>query len=108
MILTDRAASPYVTVTNGTLAADETVRIQVILDLHEGELFFNLLDMNQDGQEGEPVRVTADGPYTLPGFAGSGLSSLDLTVNNYSRLIEMIRNEYSGRLVDVLKVEMGS
>ncbi len=34
-ILTDRAASPYVTVGNGTLGADETVRIQVILDLHE-------------------------------------------------------------------------
>ncbi len=41
-------------------------------------------------------------------FAGSGLSSLDLSVNNYSRLVEMIRSTYSGRLVDVLKVEVGT
>ncbi len=107
-ILTDRAASPYVTVGSGTLAADEPLRIQVILDLHEGELLFNLLDMHEDGEAGEPVRVTADGPYTLTGFAGSGLSSLEVTVNNYSKLVEMIRNSYSGRLVDVLRVEAGA
>ncbi len=71
-------------------------------------MLFNLLDMHEDGEAGEPVRVTADGPYTLTGFAGSGLSSLEVTVNNYSRLVEMIRNTYSGRLADVLLVEVGS
>ncbi len=107
-ILTGRANSPYVTVTDGTLAADEMVRIQVVLDLHEGDVLFSLLGMDEEGPEGEAVRVTADGPYTLPGFAGSGLSSLNLTVNNFTRLVEMIRNSYSGRLVDVLDLTQGS
>jgi len=107
-ILTDRANSPYVTITDGTLAADETVRIQVVLDLHEGDVLFSLLGMNEEEPGGEEVRVTADGPYTLPGFAGSGLSSLNLTVNNFSKLVEMIRNSYSGRLVDVLALTQGS
>ena len=107
-ILTGRATSPYVTVTGAALAANETVRIQAVLDLHLGELFFNLLDMKEGGEEGEAVRVTADGPYTLSGFAGSGLPGLDLTVNNFSALSEMIRNTYSGRLVDVLNMEAGT
>ncbi len=107
-ILTYRANSPYVTVTGCTLAADETVRIQVVLDLHEGDVLFSLLGMNEEGPAGEAVRVTADGPYTLPGFTNSGLSSLNLTVINFSRLVEMIRNSYSGRLVDVLAMTQGS
>jgi hypothetical protein len=107
-ILTDSANEPYVTVGSGSLAAEEMVRIQVIQDLHEGVLFFNLLDMHKDGKQGEPVRVTANGSYTLPGFAGSGLTSLDLIVDKYNRLMEMIRNDYGGRVVDVLKVESGT
>lgn len=103
-ILTDHAAAPYVTVTNGSLTANETLRIQVILDLHEGDLLFNLLDIREDGEEGEAVRVTAAGSITLPGFAGSALSKLKLTVNSFEPLAEMIRNSYSGRLVDVLEV----
>jgi len=107
-ILTGNAASPYVTVTGGNVAGMETVRIQVVLDLHEGFLFFNLIDMREDGVAGEAVRVTADGPLTLAGFAGSGLSSLELTVNNFAVLVDMVRNDYSGRLVDVLYVQAGT
>jgi hypothetical protein len=87
----------------GALTADESVRIQVILDLHEGHLLFNLLDMKENGDEGEVVRVTADGPLTLNGVTGSALSSLDLTVNSFADLAARIRSSYSGRLVDVLE-----
>ncbi|XCN74758.1 MAG: hypothetical protein Q3M24_08445 [Candidatus Electrothrix aestuarii] len=52
--------------------------------------------------------MTANGPLTLVGFAGSALSSLDLTVNDFDELRDMIRNDYSGRLVDVLYVESGT
>jgi hypothetical protein len=104
-ILTDKAASPYVTVTGGSLSADETVRIQVILDLHAGSLAFNLLDMTEGGKAGAAVTVTANGPVTLAGFADSALSSLNLTVNNYADLVKMIRSGYGGRLVDVLMVK---
>lgn len=103
-ILTDKSSTPYVTVTGGTLTANETVRIQVILDLHEGHLLFNLLAMEDGGGVGDAVTVTADGAQTLPGFADSALSSLDLTVNSYSALTEMVRSHYSGRLVDVLDI----
>jgi hypothetical protein len=104
-ILTGNAASPYVTVTGGSLSADETVRIQVLLDLHEGSLSFNLLDMSEDGQEGAPVLVTANGDYVLPGFSGSALSSLNIMVNNFADLVSMIRSNYSGRLADVLVMQ---
>ena len=103
-ILTGSAASPYVTVTGGNTEGEEAVRIQAVLDLHEGFLLFNLLDMHEDGAEGKTVKVTGDGPLTLPGFAGSALSSLDLTVNSFAELADMIRNDYSGQLIDVLYV----
>jgi hypothetical protein len=104
-ILTDKAAAPYVTVTGGALSADETLRIQVILDLHEGWLFFNLLDMSEGGKAGEAVKVTANGACVLPGFADSALTSLNVTVKNFADLVKMIRSAYSGRLVDVLMVK---
>lgn len=47
-------------------------------------------------------------PYALPGFSGSALTSLNLTVNNFADLVKMIRSHYSGRLVDVLDMKKGS
>lgn len=105
-ILTDKAASPYVSVTGGSLSADEMVRIQVILDLHAGSLAFNLLDMTEGGKAGAAVTVTSNGPVTLTGFSGSALSSLSLTVNNFADLVKMIRSGYSSRLVEVLVLKM--
>jgi hypothetical protein len=101
-ILTDKSASPHVTVTGGSLSADETVRIQAVLDLHEGSVAFNLLDMSEGGKAGAAVKATSNGPITLTGFSGSALSSLHLTVNSFTKLTQLIRNYYSGRLVDVL------
>ncbi|CAK8722096.1 MAG: hypothetical protein CDV28_1103 [Candidatus Electronema aureum] len=105
-ILTDKAASPYVTVTGGSLSADETVRIQAILDLHTGSLSLNLLDMTEGGRAGAAVQVLANGAYVLPGFSGSALSSLNITVNNFADLVKMIRSGYSSRLVEVLVLKM--
>ena len=105
-ILTGAAASPHVTVTGGSLSEDETLRIQVILDVHEGWLLFNLLDMTEGGNKaGEAVKVTADGPITLSGFSDSALTSLNLDVSNFADLVKMIRSHYSSRLVDVLMVK---
>jgi len=107
-ILTDKAAAAYVTVTDGSLSADETVRIQVILDVHEGSLSFNLLDMTEGGKAGAAVKVTANSAITLTGFSGSALTNLNLNVSNFADLVKMIRGNYSGRLVDVLVVKAGS
>jgi hypothetical protein len=104
-ILTDKSTSPHVTVTGGSLSANETVRIQAVLDLHEGSLAFSLLDMQEGGKTGPAVTVTGNGPLTLAGFSGSALSSLSLTVNSFAKLVQMIRNGYSGRVVDVLVVQ---
>ncbi|MGX9727440.1 MAG: DUF4469 domain-containing protein [Candidatus Electronema sp. VV] len=103
-ILTDKAAAPYVKVTGGSLSADETVRIQAILE-HNGSLSVNLLDMTEGGRAGAAVQVLANGAYTVPGFAGSALSSLNITVSSFADLVKMIRSGYSGRVVDVLVVK---
>lgn len=42
----------------------------------------------------------------MPDFTGSAVSSLSITVNEYDALWEMIRNDYNGRLVDILDVAM--
>ncbi|MCI5163670.1 MAG: hypothetical protein D3917_16970, partial [Candidatus Electrothrix sp. AX5] len=104
-ILTGKANNPYVSLINGSISAEETLRIQVILDLRQDALFFSLIDMKQDGAAGAAVTVTADGEYTLQGFADSAVSSLDIQVNNSAALKEMIRNDYGGLLIDVLKIE---
>ena len=61
--------------------------------------------MKEGGAAGTEVSVTQNGDYTLNGFADSTVSSLDITVKNYDGLWEMVRNDYSGRLIDVLDVK---
>ena len=104
-ILSSKETSPLVSVTGGSVTADETLRIQAVLDVRQDVLLFSLLDMQEGGREGAAVIVTANGDFTLQGFSGSAVSSLDVRVNNYAALKTMIRNKYSSRLVDVLMVE---
>ncbi|WP_446008321.1 hypothetical protein [Candidatus Electrothrix sp.] len=106
-ILTGNAAAPYVVITGGTVTADERLRIEVLQDLTENWLLFSLLDMLEDGATGEEVVVKENGAYSLPGFADSAVSNLNITVNDYTALWDMLRNDYSGRLVDVLDVKIG-
>jgi hypothetical protein len=107
-ILTGSADSPNVSVTGGMVSANSKLRIQVLQDLAEERLLFSLLDMQEGGAAGEEVLVTQNGDFTLPGFTNSAVSSLEITVNNYAGLWEMIRNSYGGRLVDVLDVRVGA
>lgn len=76
------------------------------MDIHAGHLLFSLLDMEENGKAGAVVTVTANGAYTLPGFAGSAVSSMDISVDNFADLVKMARNVYSGRVVDVLEVRV--
>lgn len=105
-MLTGGAASPYVTATGGAVSADTRLRIQVLQDLQEERLLFSLLDMKEGGVAGSEVAVTQNGNSALPGFSGSNLSSLNIRVNDYAGLWELVRNSYSGRLVDVLDVKV--
>ncbi|WP_417914536.1 hypothetical protein [Candidatus Electronema sp. JM] len=105
-ILTGSAAAPHVKITGGSVSADERLRIQVIQDLPAGRLLFSLIDMKADGAGGNEIPVTQNGAYTLPGFAGSAVSNLEIAVNNYAALWEMLRNDYNGRLVDILDVRV--
>jgi hypothetical protein len=104
-ILTGKAAAAYVSVTGGSVSANETLRIQVLLDQRADALLFSLLDMQEGGRAGAAVTVTANGSVTLPGFAGSAVTNLTVRVNNYAGLKEMLRNDYGSRMADVLKVE---
>ena len=105
-ILTGSAAVPYVGVNGGTVTADERLRIQVVQDLLDERLLFNLIDMHEGGAAGAEVVVTENGEYILPGFAGSAVSTLEITVNDYAALWDMLRSDYNGRLVDILDVAM--
>ena len=80
------------------------MRIQAVLDARSGELRLNLLNMREDGEAGAEVRVSGDGSLTLPGFAGSPLTDLEVTVNDYAGLEDMIRTVYTGRVVDILDI----
>jgi hypothetical protein len=102
-ILTGNETIPHVSVTNGSLTADETLRIQAIYDADA--LLFSLLDMQENGKTGAAVSVTANGVVTVPGFSGSAVTSLSIEVNDYAALKNMIRNNYSNRVVDVLQVK---
>ena len=99
------AVSPYVSAISGSVSADETLRIQAVIDMRQDVLLFNLLDMHEDGQAGAAVPVSANGEQTLPGFAGSAVTSLTVRVDDYAALKDLIRNKYGGRLVEVLKVK---
>jgi hypothetical protein len=104
-ILTGNEASAHVNVTGGSVAAAETLRIQAVCNAQGDALLLSLLDMKEGGAAGAAVSVTENGAATLPGFSGSAVTSLNLWVNNYAALKEMVRSVYGGRLVDVLKVE---
>jgi hypothetical protein len=104
-ILSGAADVPYVQVVGGTASADETLRIQVILDLQADCLRFNLLDMTEGGIAGAAIAVTTNGDITLQGFADSAITTLDIRILEYAALKDMLRNEYNCRLVDVLIVQ---
>lgn len=104
-ILTGSADTPHVSVTERGGSGAERLRIQVDSSIQEDMLTFRLIALQDGGAVGGMVPVTANGEFTLPGFAGSAVSSLKIKVNNYAALRTMIRNDYDGRLVDILDVE---
>ena len=105
-ILTGSAALAYVGINAGTLTARERLRIQVEYNVQDDLLAFRLIDMRDGGAEGPMVPMTANGEFILLGFAGSAVSDLELTINNYAALKTMVRYDYDGRLVDILDVEV--
>jgi hypothetical protein len=108
-ILTDNTAAPHVLVTGGSLTGNSArVRIQAVLNAQDGLLRLNLMDIKEDGSAGNAITVADNGTFTLPGFAGSALTALEVTVNNYAKLLTMVRNGYAGRVVDILEVRTGN
>ena len=85
-----------VSVTGGSVSADTTLRIQAVIDVRRDALLFSLLDMKEGGQSSAAMTVTANGDF----------SSLNIRVNDYAALKTMIRNTYSGRVVDILDVSL--
>jgi hypothetical protein len=108
-ILSRSGTMPLVTVSGGLLAAEGArLRIQALYNVQDSDLRFSLLDMKEGGKAGEEVRAAANGVYTLSGWTGCDVTSLEVTVADYAGLLAMVRNPYSGRLVDILDVSMGS
>uniref|UniRef100_UPI0040577C42 hypothetical protein n=1 Tax=Candidatus Electronema sp. TaxID=2698783 RepID=UPI0040577C42 len=108
-ILSSSGSAPLVTVSGGTLAEDETrLRIQVLYNAPDEELRFSLLDMEEGGQKGDEVRAAANGTYTLLGWPDCDVTSLEVTVASYNKLLALVKNPYGNRLVDILDVSMGN
>lgn len=104
-ILSGNGASPLVSIKSGTVTADERLRIQAVLDVQADRLLFSLLDMKENGKTGAEIPVAANGNFTLQGFSGSAVSSLDIRVNDYASLKKLVHDHYSGRLADILDVK---
>ena len=105
-MLTGKANRPYVVLIGGTISSPTSLRIRVVQDLRTDSLRFSLMDMEEGGTSGPAVTVTGNGSQTLSGFPGSPVSELDIRVDNYSGLRDMIRNDYSGMVTDVLRLEI--
>jgi hypothetical protein len=104
-ILSGETDAPTARLSSGTASASELLRIQALVDSRTGQLTLRLLDMQEGGRAGAAVPVTANGTCTLPGFSGSAVQSLTIAVENLAGLISLTRDNYSGRLVDVLDVK---
>jgi hypothetical protein len=104
-ILTGDADAPLASVTGGAASASELLRVQALIDSRTGQLTLRLLDMQEGGRAGAAVAVSANGACTLPGFSGSAVQSLTIAVENLAGLISLTRDNYSGRLVDILDVK---
>jgi hypothetical protein len=108
-ILSGGGTVPLVTVSGGGLSAEGAqVRVQAVYNVPDANLRLSLLDMKEGGKVGNTVQVSGNGVYTLPGYAGGAVTSLEVTVADYSTLLAMVRNPYGGRLVDILDVGMGT
>jgi hypothetical protein len=105
-ILTGSAEVPYVTIESGTVAADEMLRIQAMIDSRTGTLLMHLIDMQEGGRTGATVAIPANGDYVLPGFSGSNVSNVHITVHEWTALIALMRNSYSNRLVDIVDIRL--
>lgn len=103
-ILTGSADSAYASVIGGVVTANERVRIQAVHDMRDNRLLISLLDMQENAAVGTAVSITANGQYTLQGFANSAVSHLRIKVSNYAALTELARNYYYGRIVDILDI----
>ena len=105
-IFTGNAEAPYVRITSCDANAAERLRIAAVLNVHTGVLLFNLLDMKEHGKAGEAVTVTGNGNYTLTGFADSAITEMTVAVDSFDALVNIVRNGYTSRLVDILDVRM--
>ena len=106
-ILSGDNAVPYVGINAGTVLVETArVRLQAVYDPQAGHLMFTMLDMQEGGAAGVVLPVTQNGEYIVHGYAGSPVSTLEFTVNDYAGLMDMIRSRYNNRLVDVLDVSL--
>ncbi|CAK8724026.1 MAG: hypothetical protein CDV28_1432 [Candidatus Electronema aureum] len=106
-ILSGAGTAPFAKITDGAASASLMLRIQAALDIGDGHIELMLLDMKEGGKTGAPVRVTANGTFTLNGWESAAVTSLSVAVEDFTGLAAFIRSGYAGRLVDVLDIRVG-
>ena len=105
-ILSGNHDAALVNVIGADMSNDTRLRIQVEYNSTRDWLVFSLLDMQRGGVVGPGVTAQANGEYEVPGFAGSSVLALNIRVDGYQALKEMVRIDYDGRVADILDLEM--
>lgn len=105
-ILSGAGTAPFARIADGDASGSAMLRIQAALDIGDGHIELTLLDMKEGGKAGLPVRVTDNTVYTVSGWEGAVVTSLNVALDDVAGLAAFIRNSYVGRLVDVLDIRL--
>jgi len=105
-LLSGPGDAPFVRMESGIASASTMIRLQAALDIGDGHIELRLLDMKEGGKAGPAVRITDNAVYTLTSWEGAVLTSLNVIPLDVAGLADFIRNNYAGRLVDVLDIRL--
>jgi hypothetical protein len=83
---------------------NETIRICADVNAQDDILRFWLTGMTQDSAVGDAVIINANQAYTLTGFAGSAVTSLEVTTVNWEAIKTLVKTKYTNRMYDILNI----
>lgn len=83
---------------------NEMIRICADVNAQDDILRFWLTGMEVDSPVGDAVIINANQAYTLSGFAGSAVTSLEITTVNWEAIKTLVKTKYTNRMYDILNI----
>lgn len=89
---------------NVTAVTGATANIRICADVNAQDDILRLwmADMTQDGEIGDAVIVNDNAAYTINGYAGSLITSIEITTVDWAALKTLVKTKYLGRMYDIL------